>query len=335
MDTASPPPSHEQPGAPQASALEAKAAALLIALALLLAGAVLYLLHARGVFERTQELVLIADDSEGVVVGMDLTFSGFPIGRVRRTALADDGSVRIVVDVPEKDARWLRESSVFVLVRGLVGGTNLRAYSGVMSDPPLPAGAERRVLRGDATDEIPRLVAEARELVRHLSAMTAAESPLAATFANVQAATKQLADRGALALLLGDEGSAQRLAAGVERTLQRSDALLARLDTLAANADRQVFGEDGVVRDAQATLGDVQATVRELRALLEGTKGSLQRVDTLLDQANVIAADVRGATVDLDALRLEVDASLRRVDHLIGEINRRWPLARDPTLKLP
>lgn len=339
MDAGPPPPPPERPSAPapapEASGLETKAAALLVALALLLAGAVLYVLYARGAFERTQELVLIADDSEGVVVGMDLTFSGFPIGRVRRTALAEDGSVRIVVDVPEKDARWLRESSVFVLVRGLVGNTSLRAYSGVMSDPPLPAGAERRVLRGDATDEIPRLVAEARDLVRNLTAMTAAEASLAATLANVQAATKQLAERGALALLLGDEASAQRLTGGVERTLQRTDALLARLDTLAANADRRVFGQDGVVRDVQATLGDVQATVQELRALLEGTKGSLQRVDTLLEQANVIAADVRGATVDLDALRAEVDASLRRVDHLIGEINRRWPLARDPTLKLP
>jgi phospholipid/cholesterol/gamma-HCH transport system substrate-binding protein len=224
---------------------------------------------------------------------------------------------------------------VFVLVRGLVGNTSLRAYSGVMSDPPLPAGAERRVLRGDATDEIPRLVAETRDLVRNLSAMTAADAPLAATLANVQTATKQLADRGALALLLGGEAPAQQLVGGVERTLQRTDALLARLDTLAANADRQVFGQGGVVNDVQATVGDVQATVRELRTLLEGTQGSLQRVDALLDQANAIAGDVRGATVDLDTLRAEVDASLRRVDHLIGEINRRWPLARDPQLKLP
>ena len=50
----------------------------------LVIGSGLYLLYARGAFESTQELVLVADDSEGVTVGMDLTFSGFPIGRVRR-----------------------------------------------------------------------------------------------------------------------------------------------------------------------------------------------------------------------------------------------------------
>ena len=323
--TAPPSPSPATPLPPQ---LEAKALALLVGLLVLLAASLLYVLYARGTFERTQELVLVADDAEGVVVGMDLSFSGFPIGRVRRTALAEDGSVRILVDVPVKDARWLRESSVFVLARGLVGSTTLRAYSGVLSDPPLPAGAERKVLRGDATDEIPRMVSEARELLRNLTAMTAGDAALARTLANLQATTQRLADAGALAVLLGSEGDARKLVGGVDRTLQRTDALLARLDGLAAQADRQVFGEQGVVRD-------VQATLTELRTLLEGARGSLQRVDTLLDQANTIARDVRGATTDLDQLRAEVDASLRRVDQLIGEINRRWPLARDTEIRLP
>ncbi len=130
----------------------------------------LYLLYARGVFEPTQTLVLVADDSEGVVVGMDMTFSGFPIGRVRRVELAPTGNVRIVIDVREKDAHWLRTSSVFTLVRGLVGGTNIRAFSGILTDPPLPDGAERPVLRGDATAELPRVLASAKEVLENLSA---------------------------------------------------------------------------------------------------------------------------------------------------------------------
>ena len=131
--------------------LEVKAALLLLFTGLLIAASVLYLLYSRGVFEPTQTLVLVADDSEGVVVGMDMTFSGFPIGRVRRVELAETGNVRIVIDVPKKDAHWLRTSSIFTLVRGLVGGTNIRAYSGVLTDPPLPDGAQRPALRGDAT----------------------------------------------------------------------------------------------------------------------------------------------------------------------------------------
>ena len=136
---------------------------------MLVAGTALYLLYARGAFERTQTLVLVADDAEGVRVGMDLTFSGFPIGRVRRIELAPDGTARIVVDVPREDAQWLRQSSIFTLVRGIVGGATLRAYSGVLADPPLPDGAERKVLIGDTNAELPRVVGAARELLQNLT----------------------------------------------------------------------------------------------------------------------------------------------------------------------
>ncbi len=63
---------------PPVANLETKARLLMLLMVLLVAGAVAYLMYARGAFERTQELVLVADDSEGIVVGMDMTFSGFP-----------------------------------------------------------------------------------------------------------------------------------------------------------------------------------------------------------------------------------------------------------------
>ena len=102
MTPQAPPP----PDSPSAIArVERKAILLLIVVSGLVLGFLLYVMYARGVFESTQELVLVADDSEGVIVGMDLTFSGFPIGRVRRIELAEDGKARMVIDVPRKDAR--------------------------------------------------------------------------------------------------------------------------------------------------------------------------------------------------------------------------------------
>src|SRR5688572_12778127 len=136
------------PSAPPPRHLEFRAGLLLALFVLLIGGTAVYLMYARGAFESTQRLVLVADDSEGVRVGMDLTFSGFPIGRVRRIELAPQGNARILIDVPRKDAHWLRETSVFTLVRGLVGGANLRAYTGVLNGPLLQDGAERTVLIG-------------------------------------------------------------------------------------------------------------------------------------------------------------------------------------------
>ena len=44
---------------------------------------------------------------------------------------------------------------------------------------------------------------------------------------------------------------------------------------------------------------------------------------------------MKDSTADLATLRSEVDDSLRKVNHLINEINRKWPFARDVEIKLP
>lgn len=309
--------------------LEARATLLLLLAALLLGASVLYLLYARGAFERTQALVLLADDSEGVRVGMDMTFSGFPIGRVRRIALAEDGSVRITVDVPLQDARWLRSSSVFVLMRSLVGGTSLRAYTGVLSDPPLPPDAERRVLLGDATAEIPDLVRNARELLAHLTALTAPESALAGTLAQTQRFAERMnAPAGALGAVVGDPAQAQRLVTGLEATLLRTERLMSRLDATLARADERVLGDAGL-------LSELQSGAAELRALLAEARGSVEKINGVIEQTRGIAGNVRSATVDLDRLRAEAETSLRRIDQLLADVNRRWPFQRETEIRLP
>lgn len=185
--------------------LERKAVALLLFTAALILGAILYLMYARGVFEPTQRLVLTADDSQGVSVGMDMTFSGFPIGRVRGIELAETGNVRIVIDVPKKDSHWLRTTSVFTLVSGIVGGTTIKAYSGILTDPQLEDGAERPVLRGDATAEIPQLMASARELLDNLNTMTSQGSALGGVVDNVRTLTESLnGPGGAIKVLTGN-----------------------------------------------------------------------------------------------------------------------------------
>ncbi len=322
-----PPPSDDLLLRPVAH-LERKAAALLILTLALVIGAGLYLLYARGVFEPTQRLVLTADDSEGVVVGMDMTFSGFPIGRVRAIELAPDGDVRILIDVARRDAHWLRESSVFTLVRGIVGGTTIKAYSGILTDPPMADGAERPVLRGDATAEIPQLMASARELLGNLNAITAEGAALSGTVANVRSLTERLnAPGGALGVLMGNADDAKK----ITRTLDRTNQLLARIDGMAAKADRQVFGAAG----DPGLVPEVRATVVQLNGLLADTRQSLKKVDAVLAEAQAIGANTREATNDLGTLRAEVEANLRKVEGLVNDIQRKWPFARDTELKLP
>jgi phospholipid/cholesterol/gamma-HCH transport system substrate-binding protein len=305
--------------------LELKARLLMLFMLLLVCGSVLFVMYARGAFERTQKLVLIADDSEGVVIGPAPTFSGFPIGRVRRIELAEDGKARILVDVAAKDAHWLRTSSVFTLVRGIVGSTNIRAYTGLLGDPVLPDGAERTVLQGDASAEIPKVVSAAKDLIDNLNRLTGSSGAVGTTLANLQTLTGRLnGPGGALTVLLGGEPEAKKLLA----TLDRTNALLGRLDGLVVKADTQVFGEKGV-------MPETRAAVVQLNAMLGEARTSLKKVDAILIDAQAVSSNAKDATDDLGALRGEVEASLRKVEGLVNEINRKWPFARDTEIKLP
>ena len=306
-----------QPSVPPPN-IEFKALALVILMVVIVSASLAYVMYARGVFESTQQIVLIADDSEGVIVGMDLTFSGFPIGRVRRIELSDDGKARIVVDVARKDAKWIRTSSVFTMERSLVGVTRLRVFSGVLTDPPLPDGAIRTVLLGDATAEIPRLVDTMRSLLGNLENMTKSDSSLRASLDNVQAVTQNLrGPYGGLGVVLGGDGNAQKVI-----------TVLDHINTLLAKTDSRVFGVDGVMDESQAA-------ITQVNELLSDVRTTLKSVDVVLAQAQVIGSNVEVASVDLVVLREQVEASLRKVEHLVNEIDRKWPFPRDTELKLP
>ena len=314
--------------------LELKAAALLLFTLALIVGSGLYLLYARGAFEPTQTLVLTADDSEGVVVGMDMTFSGFPVGRVSRIELADQGQVRIQVDVPVKSARWLRVSSVYTLERGLVGAARLRAFSGILDDPPLPPDAERVVLRGDVSAEIPKMVADARDVLQNVNQLTAVESALSGALGEVRAFTQRLNSNqgGLMAAMTGNAADAKRVSDLLSQTNQlvkNLDSVAVRVDGVVRRADQQVLGQDGLVTDAQTA-------VRQLNTLLQDARQAVVQVDAVLKEVQGVASNTREATTDLKDLRGDVESSLRKIDALITELNRKWPFApKDKEVTLP
>lgn len=291
-----------------------------------------YVLYARGAFENFQRLTLVADNVEGVTVGMDLTYAGFPIGRVRRLSLGNDGKARIHIRVPESETRWLRASSVFVMEVPLVGGARLRAYTGNLQDAPLPDRAERTILRGDANAEIPLMLATVRQALQNVENMTASDSSLQQSIDHAKAVTARMAGKyGVLGGVLGSEDNARKVIASIDR----ANALLAnlggvslKLDAVLAKTDQRLYGSGGIADETQKAVAQANTMLSEVR-------DRLKAVDAILADVQVTSGNVKAATGDLGALRAEVEASLRKVTSLIEEINRKWPFERDTKIKLP
>jgi phospholipid/cholesterol/gamma-HCH transport system substrate-binding protein len=314
------------------SHLGVKVGMLIAFTVIMIGGFIGYVLYARGVFDQTQRLYLITDNAEGVGVGTDLTFAGFPVGRVRRIRLRDDGKVRISVRVPVSEAKWLRESSVFVLDVPLVGAAKLRAFTGNLQDAPLPDRAERPVLRGDTAEEIPRMVATMRSVLENIEQMTGSASSLQQSINNARTVTERMAGKyGVLGGVLGGDDHAAKVVASIDRAnalLASMNGVALKMDTVLAKADQRVLSPGGLVDETQKAVVQANAILGEVRT-------SLKRVDGILADAQSVAGNAKAASADLGALRAEVEASLRKVAALIDEINRKWPFERDTKIKLP
>lgn len=319
--------------------LELKIGLLLGLTLLLIAAFVLYVLHARGAFEETRSLVFITDNAEGISVGMPITFSGFPIGQVKRLALGDRGEVRIEVAVPARDARWLNESSRFILEKNVFGAAKIRVFTTDLDDRPLADGATRELIAGDVTQEIPAIVMRAKQILDHLEAMTQGDSAINRTLGSVAGVAQRMTgEYGILEGVLGGPEKAREVVGVLEKTnslLAHLDGVSLKVDGILAKTDSQVFGVDGVMDHTR------QAVVR-VNAILAEARDSLRRVDAILANAQSASADVTKitgnvsvATADLTRLRADVEDSLRKVNHLINEINRKWPFARDVEIRTP
>jgi len=319
--------------------LEFKVGLLLVSTLLLVSAFVLYSLYARGTFHSTQNLTLIAPEAEGVSIGMPMTFSGFPIGQVKRMELGEDGKVRLEIAIPKKDARWLRESSIFTLEKGLIGGAKIKAHTANLSDPALADSATRTLHTGDAAQEIPVIIERVKDILNNITEMTGKESEINRTLANVQTVSSRMTgEYGVLEGVLGGPKNAHQVVAALEKTntlLANLNGVSLKVDSVLAKADTRVFGAEGVMDQTQQSITKVNAILGDVRT-------SLKKADALLANAESASADlpkitgnVRNATADMTHLRTEIDDSVRKLNHLINEINKKWPFAREVEIKTP
>lgn len=330
MNTLTPPPSPTSspntrtPPATGIRHLEFKVGLVLAVTALIAVAFVAYLLHARGVFETTHEFTLTASDGSGVTVGMPLNLAGLAVGEVSRMSLTDAGAVAIVVRIRDKDLRWLRSSSTFWLEKNVLGSAKISVKVGKPDDPPLNLGQTYSLQSNDIGAEIPSILARVKSLVSNLDALSQPNASLARSIDHVATVTGRMTgDHGVIGGVLG-AADAQKISTALDKT----NALLE--------------SAKGVSLKMTDTLSHADQGVLTLKATLDDARNSLKRVDDILAQAqqasaNVkdITGDVKAATRDLNLMRRDVDDSLAKVNHLITELNRKWPFARNVELKTP
>jgi phospholipid/cholesterol/gamma-HCH transport system substrate-binding protein len=306
---------------------------LFAAVSLLLGAAFLvYLLHARGFFEDTYRLNLAAASADGVTPGVALTFSGIQIGSVSSLGLNDNGGIIIQVELPESNAKWLKENSSFTLDKPIVGTARIRVDSPDLSAPALPDNSTMLLLTSDISKEIPALVERVKAILANVEHLTRQDGEIVTSLANVQTVTGRMT--GEYGMLEGLLGSPEK-ARTVTDSLDKTRALVSKLDGIALKMDGMVVKTDQWLFDQGGVAESTRESLAQVRLMLDDAQASLQKADAVMANAVDISANVKEGTTDLARLRTEIDDAVRKVNGLVNEINKKWPFARDPEVKLP
>jgi phospholipid/cholesterol/gamma-HCH transport system substrate-binding protein len=300
---------------------------------LLLAGIfVVYLLHARGFFEKIFHLHLAAVSADGVAPGVPVVFSGIEIGRVTTLGLNENGGIVIHTELLSRDAKWLKENSSFVLDKPIVGGAKIRVDSPDLNAPALPDNATMLLLTSDISKEIPALVERVKTILDNVEHLTRKDGEINATLVNVKTVTGRMTgEYGMLESLLGSPEKARTVTDSLDKTralITKLDSLALKMDGMASKTDQWLFAPNGVAEHTNESLAQV-------RLMLNDAQSSLKKADAVMANAVDISANLKDGTQDLAALRVEIDDAVRKANTLVNEINRKWPFARDPEVKLP
>ncbi len=299
---------------------------LFAAASLLLAGVfVVYLLHARGFFDKTFHLQLAAASADGVAPGVPVVFSGIEIGRVTTLGLNENGGIIIHTEFLSRNAKWLKENSSFLLDKPIVGGAKIRVDSPDLSAPALPDNATMLLLTSDISKELPALVERVQAILTNVEYLTRKDGEINATLANVKTVTGRMTgEYGILESVLGSTDKAR----AVTDSLDKMRALMTKLDALAAKTDQWLYAPGGVAEDTRKSLAQV-------RLMLNDAQSSLKKADAVMANAVEISANLNDGTQNITQLRTEIDDAVRKANDLINEINKKWPFAHEPEVKLP
>lgn len=306
---------------------------LFAAASLLLAGVFLaYLLHARGFFEDTVHLQLAAASADGVAPGVPVVFSGIEIGRVTTLGLNDNGGIIIHTEFLARNAKWLKENSSFTLDKPIVGGAKIRVDSPDLNAPALPDNATMLLTTSDVSKEIPVLVERVNAILTNVEHLTRKDGEINATLANVKTVTSRMTgEYGVLESVLGSPEKARAVTDSLDKTralITKLDGMALKMDGMATKADRWLFASGGIADQTSGSMAQV-------RLMLTDAQASLKKADALMANAVAISADVKEGTQDIAKLRAEIDDAVRKANALVNEINKMWPFARDPEVKLP
>lgn len=313
--------------------LEFKVGLFILITSVLTVAALGYVAFKKDVFSRVDTFTLTSGSGEELTEGMPVLLSGYKIGRVHALELGGDGRVLIKIKIPHRYSKWLREDTVFIINKPLIGSPRIVISTRDTSSPPLSTEKVKEVV---IANDINETIKKLEPVVERLNRITINIETLTANLADPQGDVNQilrntatLAERAAqaeslLELAVADPKSVRAVQTALQNTediTHQLTRILEKVDAMAEKSDESLYGKNGVFPS--------------LRTLLLDLVGKLAKLDTFLVHVNNIAANADESTKDLKVLRSDIDETVNSINSLVKELDRKIPFKKEPQIKLP
>ncbi len=316
--------------------LEYKVGIFVISTFIIIALFLSFVAYKKDMFSESYKFVIQTDLGDGLSIGMPVTFSGFEIGKVSDLELRKDGMVYIYIKIPERHIHWMREDSVFVLDKPLIGSPKIQVFSPNLDTATLSENAVVVLYTIDGINEaiqkLQPILVTVKQILKNVEditfEMSKKDGSLQKTLANIQKITLNLSKKNsAIEMATGNKEDAVHIS-NIIAELQKSSE---HINELLANTNKAIYGQKGLfesINGEDAILGNVNDILREVEIKLRGA-------DEIIEHITKTTANIEGSTRDLSDLRDELEVTIKSTNRLINNIDSKIPFQEQREIELP
>ena len=252
-----------------------KAGVVVILTSIIALFSVIYLTLSQNIFEKKHQLILNASDASGLAVGMPLNLSGFPVGKVTRFKLRENGTVTVNIEILEKDLPRLLDGVTFWAITSLLGSTKLIIKDYNPSNPKLNLNKSYNLNIENLDAKLPKIITNVEESTSNIAQLTSQNSDLAKTFREVSL----------LATKLNDPNES------LMKSLQNISFLLQRL----ANEEtlmQKTIGQENfksltlILQNTAQITSSIKSSTKDMDKLREDIDDNVDNINHLVDDIN-------------------------------------------------
>ncbi len=249
-------------------------------------------------FTKKNYYYTIFDTANGISVGMDLTFKGFSLGKVKSITL-DGMMVRVDYYVLSEYEKYMRENSLVELVTSPIGlGNSFIFHPSFGSEELIPSGrqiyridsdagqeiiAEGKIIINGQNDSIGAIISKVSTLLDSVNLLLLdidesvtgrAETPLSGIISNIEKSTSEVA-----AILKKVSGSADLITPVLGRKIytelasafENINRLTAEVNVIAGDAENLV---EGMTPQLDDVLVELDTLLIQVQDVMEGLKNN-------------------------------------------------------------